>query len=125
MQVGGSAAQAPAGRGEMTCRPRACVSHPDCPGCSCLGRLSLAHPTLKPGMSPTYGLYPRARILWLEVAADSARRRAERLARALQASAPLEAYQALVQKHNMLCAEHRRWATKHAWPVPAGQSQGS
>jgi hypothetical protein len=50
------------------------------------------------------------RIRWLEVAADGARRRSECLARALQASAPLEAYRALVEKHAALCAEQRRWA---------------
>jgi hypothetical protein len=50
----------------------------------------------------------RARIRWLEVSADSARRRAERLARALQSSAPLEAYQSLAAKHAALCEEQRR-----------------
>jgi hypothetical protein len=51
----------------------------------------------------------RSRIRWLESSADAARRRADNLARALQSSAPMDAYRALVDKHAALCEEHRRW----------------
>ncbi|WIA18956.1 hypothetical protein OEZ85_003625 [Tetradesmus obliquus] len=49
----------------------------------------------------------RGRIRWLEQAAADAARRTQQLYRCLQGAAPLEAYQALVDKHSQLSREHR------------------
>eukprot|EP00878_Enallax_costatus_P003415 GHUV01003625.1.p1 GENE.GHUV01003625.1~~GHUV01003625.1.p1 ORF type:complete len:1706 (+),score=714.87 GHUV01003625.1:54-5120(+) len=50
----------------------------------------------------------RSRIRWLEQAAADAARRTQQLYRCLQGTAPLEAYQSLVDKHSQLARDHRQ-----------------
>lgn len=61
----------------------------------------------------------RARIHWLELAATDAGRRVEQLYAQLQASAPLDAHQALVAKHAMLQVRGACLPAWHAAPAAA------
>lgn len=61
----------------------------------------------------------RARMRWLEAAAEQAQRRVESLFRELQASAPLQAYQALVEKHGRVLFEYRKAVEDAAGQVVA------
>lgn len=56
---------------------------------------------------------------WLEAATEQAQRRVESLFRELQASAPLSAYQSLVEKHGRVLFEYRKAVEDAAGQVVA------